>query len=308
MTALWQGFPHLPALSLKQLQYFVTLAKVRHFTETANLLLISQPALSSSIRQIEHIVGGKLINRSANSVSLTALGSAILPHAQRILNVSHREFSNIHKIVTSGGGNLRIGLIPSVSSLIFPAIAKQLQQQFPHLNIEFYDQTNDILIDKIINNQLDFGIGTLDSSVPSELKIVELQKDPFVVITHRDDIFTNLASSHLTWESLSDRDIAIFSKGNIKRLVCASAESQHIKLNIKYQVDFTETLYGLVRSKLAVAILPKLYTINLHDPELKVLQLHKPKLTRTIALIYNNQQVNSIIESVFDQLLKILRL
>lgn len=48
MTEPWQ---RLPALSLKQLQYFVTLAQLRHFTDTANRLAISQPALSSALRQ-----------------------------------------------------------------------------------------------------------------------------------------------------------------------------------------------------------------------------------------------------------------
>lgn len=80
MNEPWQ---RLPALSLKQLQYFVTLAQLRHFTDTANRLAISQPALSSALRQIESVIGGKLVNRTASAVTLTELGAAILPHAQR---------------------------------------------------------------------------------------------------------------------------------------------------------------------------------------------------------------------------------
>ncbi len=98
----------------------MTLAKLRHFTETANRLAVSQPALSSALRQIETVIGGKLINRTASSVTLTELGAAILPHAQQILSVSHRAFSEIQKIIVEGGdGTLRIGLVPSVSSCYF---------------------------------------------------------------------------------------------------------------------------------------------------------------------------------------------
>jgi DNA-binding transcriptional LysR family regulator len=78
----WQ---RLPALSLRQLQYFVTLAQLRRFTDTASKLAISQPALSSALRQIETVLGGKLVNRTASAVTLTELGNAILPHAQRCL-------------------------------------------------------------------------------------------------------------------------------------------------------------------------------------------------------------------------------
>lgn len=69
----------LPALSLKQLQYFVTTAQLRHFTDTANRLAISQPALSSALRQIESVIGGKLVNRTASAVTLTELGRRFYP-------------------------------------------------------------------------------------------------------------------------------------------------------------------------------------------------------------------------------------
>lgn len=304
MTEPWQ---RLPALTLKQLQYFVTLAKLRHFTETANRLAVSQPALSSALRQIESVLGGKLINRTASSVTLTELGAAILPHAQQILSVSHRAFSDIQKIIEDGGdGILRIGLVPSVSSLVFPSVPEQLNQLFPRLKTEFYDQTNDSLVNQIINHEVDFGIGVLDSSVPQELSISPLQDDPFVAVIYHDDRLAN-NEFHLPWKLLNNRDIAVFSKGNIQRLVAATVESHRLKLNIRYQVDYIETLYGLVRSKLAIAILPQLYTVHLRDPKLKVLQLQQPELTRTVALIRNNQLLTPMMEDVYQVLLKVLR-
>ncbi|ELY3857900.1 LysR family transcriptional regulator [Providencia alcalifaciens] len=304
MTEPWQ---RLPALTLKQLQYFVTLAKLRHFTETANRLAVSQPALSSALRQIESVLGGKLINRTASSVTLTELGAAILPHAQQILSVSHRAFSDIQKIIEDGGdGIVRIGLVPSVSSLVFPSVPEQLNQLFSRLKTEFYDQTNDSLVNQIINHEVDFGIGVLDSSVPQELSISPLQDDPFVAVIHHDDRLAN-NEFHLPWKLLNNRDIAVFSKGNIQRLVAATVESHRLKLNIRYQVDYIETLYGLVRSKLAIAILPQLYTVHLRDPELKVLQLQQPELTRTVALIRNNQPLTPMMEDVYQVLLKVLR-
>ncbi|HEQ1857930.1 TPA: LysR family transcriptional regulator [Providencia alcalifaciens] len=304
MTEPWQ---RLPALTLKQLQYFVTLAHLRHFTETANRLAVSQPALSSAIRQIETVIGGKLINRTAASVTLTELGAAILPHAERILSVSHRGFSDIQKIIEEGGdGTLRIGLVPSVSSLLFPIIPEQLQQHFPKLNVEFYDQTNDALVNKLVNNEIDFGIGVLDSSVPAELTLYPLQDDPFVAVIHRDEFISDNAF-HLPWKLLNNRDIAMFSKGNINRLVSATIESNRFNINPRYQVDYIETLYGLVRSKLAIGILPQLYTVHLRDPELKVLQLQQPALTRSISLMRNNQTLTPMMESVFQLLFRALR-
>ncbi|MHA0865143.1 LysR family transcriptional regulator [Enterobacter wuhouensis] len=302
-TEPWQ---RLPALSLRQLQYFVTLAQLRHFTDTASRLAISQPALSSALRQIETVLGGKLVNRTASAVTLTELGNAILPHAQRVLSVAQLAFDDMQQIVQAGGdGTVRIGLIPSVSSLLFPLLPQTLAQAFPRLKVEFHDQTNDALVAQLLKGQIDFGIGALDSSVPEQLDVFPLQEDPFVAVVHRDDPAGT--SAHLPWKQLVGRDIAVFSKGNIQRLVGALAESHRLSLQARYQVDYIETLYGLVRSNLAVAILPQLYTTHLQDPQLKVVQLQQPALARTVALMRAPQTLPPLIESCFTLMVETLR-
>lgn len=303
MTEPWQ---RLPALSLRQLQYFVTLAQLRHFTDTASKLAISQPALSSALRQIETVLGGKLVNRTASAVTLTELGHAILPHAQRVLSVAQLAFDDMQQIVQAGGdGTVRIGLVPSVSSLLFPLLPQTLAQAFPRLRVEFHDQTNDALVAQLLKGQIDFGIGALDSSVPDQLNVFPLQEDPFVAVFHCDDPLG--ASAHVPWKQLVGRDIAVFSKGNIQRLVSALAESHRLSLQTRYQVDYIETLYGLVRSKLAVAILPQLYTTHLQDSQLKVVQLQQPALSRTVALMRAPQALPPLIESCFTLMVDTLR-
>ena len=302
-TEPWQ---RLPALSLRQLQYFVTLAQLRHFTDTASKLAISQPALSSALRQIETVLGGKLVNRTASAVTLTELGNAILPHAQRVLSVAQLAFEDMQQIVQAGGdGTVRIGLVPSVSSLLFPTLPQTLAQVFPRLNIEFHDQTNDALVAQLLKGQIDFGIGALDSSVPEHLQLFPLLDDPFVAVIHRDDPLA--ASAHIPWKQLAGCDIAVFSKGNIQRLVGALAESHRLSLQTRYQVDYIETLYGLVRSRLAVAILPQLYTTHLQDPQLKVVHLQQPALSRSVALMRAPQALPPLIESCFTLMVDTLR-
>ncbi|MXG37147.1 LysR family transcriptional regulator, partial [Escherichia coli] len=65
--------------------------------------------------------------------------------------------------------------------------------------------------------------------------------------------------------------------------------------------------YGLVRSRLAVAILPQLYTTHLQDPQLKVVHLQQPALTRTVALMRAPQPLPSLIESCFTLMVETLR-
>jgi DNA-binding transcriptional LysR family regulator len=158
-----------------------------------------------------------------------------------VLSVAQAGVSDMQQIVEAGGdGTVRIGLVPSVSSLLFPLLPQVLAQAFPRLRVEFHDQTNDALVRELQSGQIDFGIGAIDSSLPAELLVYPLREDPFVAVLHRDDPLA--AQPHLPWKLLAGRDIAVFSKGNIQRLVGALAESHRLTLNTRYQVDYIETL------------------------------------------------------------------
>jgi DNA-binding transcriptional LysR family regulator len=281
MSEPWR---RLPALSLKQIQYFVALAQLRSFTETANRLAISQPALSSALRQIESVLGGKLLKRTAQGVSLTEQGEAVLPYAERLLNTAHSAFDDMQQIMHQGGdGTLRIGLVPSVSTLLFPVVPQLLSAHFPAMRVEFHDLTNDALLLAVENGSVDFGIGATDSTVPDTIAVYPLLEDPFVAVIRRDD---PLAEGHnIPWQQLAKRELALFSKGNVSRLVTSMIESHRLQLRVGYRVDFQETLYGLVRSRLALAILPELYTATLNDNELRVIHLQQPTLSRTVAMM-----------------------
>lgn len=303
---MFEPWSRLPALSLKQIQYFVTLAQLRHFTETANRLGISQPALSSALRQIEWVLGGKLVNRSSATVTLTDMGAAILPHAERLLNIAQITFDDMQRIMLHGGsGTLRIGMVPSVSNLLFPHISDRLSRQFPSLRIQYCDQTNDTLLAQLTSGQIDVGIGALDSTVPGSLEVYPLQEDPFVAVLRGDDPLAD--AHHLTWRQLLHRDLALFATGNTRRMVQALLESHQLSLSLRYQVDFIETLYGLVRANLAVAILPRLYTRHLHDDSLRVVGLQQPLLTRKIALMRSlKSPAPALSEECFQFLLQAL--
>jgi DNA-binding transcriptional LysR family regulator len=69
----------------RDLRYFVAVAEELHFTRAAERLFVSQPALSKQIRMLERQVGAPLFERDHQSVALTPVGTALLPHARRVL-------------------------------------------------------------------------------------------------------------------------------------------------------------------------------------------------------------------------------
>lgn len=120
----------------RDLRYFVTVARELHFTRAAELLFVSQPALSKQIRMLERQLGTPLFERDRREVRLTAAGTALLPHAEKVLAewdlawqaVERSRATLVIGMSTSPG---RGGLLPAIRSRFTsaqPAAALTLRQ------------------------------------------------------------------------------------------------------------------------------------------------------------------------------------
>ncbi|VFS57626.1 LysR substrate binding domain [Raoultella planticola] len=154
------------------------------------------------------------------------------------------------------------------------------------------------------SGQIDFGIGAIDSSLPAALQIYPLREDPFVAVLHGDDPLAD--QPHLPWKLLAGRDIAVFSKGNIQRLVGALAESHRLTLNTRFQVTILKRCMAwcarVWRLPFCLSCIPPIC----QDPVLKIAQLQQPALARTVALMRGPQPLPPLIEQCFTLLLNSL--
>jgi DNA-binding transcriptional LysR family regulator len=123
-------------MNLQEISAFVTLAEELHFTRTAERLGIGQPQVSQLIRRFEKECGDTLIERTTRSVSLTTLGQAVLPHAQRAL----QEMRLIRRSGRLGSadiiGSVRIGYAGASSRPWLPAIARVVRHEAPGVDLQ----------------------------------------------------------------------------------------------------------------------------------------------------------------------------
>jgi LysR family transcriptional regulator, carnitine catabolism transcriptional activator len=275
----------LPALTLRQIQYFVVLAHAGSFTQAARQLALTQPALTSAIRQIENLLGGALFARSAHRLTLTDAGASVLPLAERLLNNARGTFDDMASTFAERAQTVRIGLIPSIAGRLMPALTA-LGQLEPSLRFIVRDLPNSALLDAIREGQTDLGVGVHEPDADGAGDVLHydpLFADELVVVARRDDPVARHKS--LAWSKLVGRPLAAFMRGSVSDALQRTGAAENLRLSVTYRMEYTESLYAIVRNGLAVAVLPSLYTIHLHDPELIAIRLDKPRVTRSIALI-----------------------
>ena len=115
-------------MELRQIRSFLSIAETLHFGRTAELIHLSQPALSLQIRALEEEVGARLFERNRRKTTLTAAGVAFRDDAAAALSQLDQAIHNARLAANGKLGRLRIGFISTVGSRIVPNIVRQFRE------------------------------------------------------------------------------------------------------------------------------------------------------------------------------------
>ena len=120
-------------ITIRQLKYFLALARYQHFGKAADSVAISQPALSMQIKEMEEILGVTLIERASKGVHLTAEGSEVAERAKVILGAVQDLLNYAQCCAEPLSGPLRLGVIPSIAPYVLPKALPLIHERHPNL-------------------------------------------------------------------------------------------------------------------------------------------------------------------------------
>src|SRR5882757_6382910 len=136
------------AITLRQLEYFVTVVDEGSFTAAADLLHVTQPGLSHQIQALERELGGPLLERLPRSVRLTPAGRTALPHARASLSHADRASSAAKRASGVDAGELHVGTLYSISVGLLPKALRQWRQNYPDVQVRLVEfrRTQDLIV------------------------------------------------------------------------------------------------------------------------------------------------------------------
>lgn len=124
-------------MTLLQLQYFKTLARVLHYTHAAAELHIAQPSLSYSIKELEKELGVKLFEKDSRHVRLTGYGEQFLPYAEQALAMIDEGVGVLRQMAGSAQQIVRLGYFHSISASLIPSVMMGIYNQEKNQSIRF---------------------------------------------------------------------------------------------------------------------------------------------------------------------------
>lgn len=142
-------------MNLRDLKYFIALAETRHFGQAAARSFVSQPTLSGQIKKLEDELGVALFERTRKSVTLTAVGEALLSYARRAVE----EAEALVQLARAGrdplAGPLRLGAIPTLSPYLMPIVLAPLKRAHPRLKLVLTEELTEHLLERLHRHELD---------------------------------------------------------------------------------------------------------------------------------------------------------
>ena len=147
-------------ISLRQIRAFIVVARFSSFTRAADLLHLTQPALTVQIRQLEQALGVKLFDRNTRAVELTRIGRELLPVLERLLGEFDAVVVSTREIAAMRYGIVRIAALPSVAATVLPPLIARFKQHHPQIRVAVRDSVGGRINAMVREEIVDFGIGS----------------------------------------------------------------------------------------------------------------------------------------------------
>lgn len=273
-------------ITLRQLRYFTSLARHRHFGHAAEDCSVTQPALSMQIRELERVIGAELVERRPNEVALTETGIEVAQRAESIIAASRDlvDFAR-HRELLSGA--LRLGIIPTLAPYVLPRLLPRLQADYPQLRLEVRETQTRLLLDELAGGDLDCAMLALPVD-GVELETRRLFDDPFLLALPAAEPWP--ARERVALDDVDQRRLILLEEGHCLRdQALAFCATKRRDTPAGLGATSLATVMQLVANGYGVTLLPEVAAeTEARDARVRLLRFAAPEPARTIGLVWRN--------------------
>lgn len=275
--------PH--PFTLRQLQYALAVAEELSFHRAAQRCHVSQPSLSAQVAELEESLGVRLFERDRRRVLVSKVGERLLPSLRRALLAADELDAAARQDADPLSGTLSIGVIPTVSPYLLPAVTGVLRARFPRLTLSWIEDKTAILVSQLAEGKLDAAVVALEAELgPVEHEL--LAKDHFLLAGARNHpLLAN--SAPLPRRELSGTDVLLLDDGHCLREQALEFCSRAKARELEFRATSLPTLVQMVAGGAGVTLLPEL-AVPTEAPRagIAVRPFADPAPERSIALVW----------------------
>lgn len=252
-------------MNLQQLRYFQAIAQLESYTKASRKLLIAQPSLSHSIADLEAELNAPLFYKIGRGIRITEYGERFLIHVNKILSELDLATSEIHSMLNSNSGKIRMAVGYTLQSHFIPDMINRFHQNPENhlVQFEFIDQHAAMMENAFHQKVIDLGFG---ARIPSDkIEFYHLFDEELIAIVPNNHPLA--VAESVTLPSLLKEPLISYTR-NCGTRYCLDElfERFHLTPHILQEAENEKMIAAAVSSGLGVGIIPRV-------PELQVLNV-----------------------------------
>lgn len=289
-------------MELRQIKYFIEVAKREHVTEAANALHVAQSAVSRALANLEMELGMDLFIREGRNVRLTPIGRIFLEHMQQAVKVIADASQIIEEYTDPERGTVNVGFPSSLATYILPTAISAFRKEYPNVKFQLHQGSYRYLKEAVVRGDINMA---LLGPVPMDDKKLDGQ------ILFTENVVALLPADHrlahakaLKLNELRNDAFVLFAKGFVLRdLVENACHQLGFQPNVSFEGEDIDAIKGLVSAGLGVSLVPEITLIeNLPRSTVRV-PIIEPQVKRSVGMLIPKERELLPTEKLFCQFL-----
>lgn len=296
-------------MELRQVRYFVAVARAGHFRRAADTLGIAQPALSYQIQRLERELGVALFERTSRRVRLTSAGGAFLERAERILaDVDHAE-RDMREYASLERGRVVVGALQSPETLRLPELLGVFHARYPGIEIALREENTEQLGRALDARQIDLAlialpgqphvIGALAGAppLPASVATEQLLEEEIVLAVAPD--YALSAGDGIAFAELRDEPFIAYMPGSgLRATLTQACAVAGFAPRIVFESRELWTMRALASAGLGVTLLPR-SSAEAPGAPIQIVSIRHPAITRLVALAWDRARTQAPATAAF---------
>lgn len=269
-------------VTLRQLKAFVLVAEHNSFTKAAEILMLTQSALSGLIKELEQNLDIKLFDRTTRKMHLSDAGTRLLPQARRVLNEVSVLEETVLELKSLHQGHVQLAVSQQLAACAMPQLIAKFCAMYPDIQITLTDCSVDDVVGHVENIATDFGVAP-ERAYSEAVSAQVLFESPFYLVLPKTHPLA--CHSSIAWEDLKQHKLITLNGPFIKGLERELPQEISSRIfNPDYKVNFLSTALGMVRMGLGVTVCLLYAAEWVHQNGLIMRPLQNPVAVRKFVL------------------------
>ena len=240
-------------LTLMQIKYFLSVCENHSVSKAANALFISQPAVSSALKDMEQECNAALFIRQSNGLALTEEGKIFKAQAQEFMTHYDNMLNTIKK-PAAANDTLALGVSPMNGCVVMPKIFHDFNQRYPNTKLNIHEDGSTDLIRLLLNCNIDVAIVSKVTNHSKELNQFVIKRQKVLLCMHEK--YPLARNKQLTIPMLADVPIITYYKSYAQNdLLVESFSKYGLKPNVIYRTGQLAMVERAIKNSIAVGLL-----------------------------------------------------